>query len=249
MRVWLKLDSGMHRVGLLPDEFVEADRLLAKQPGIRELIHMTHFSSASTPPASVMEQQLSCFLRCRRTDSKAKVSLANSAALFARNDTHADWARPGIALYGVNPLGADNHVSLRAVMSFRTYVIAARKIGVGEAVGYNERWRSVRPSRIGTLGVGYGDGYPRHARVGTPIWIKGHRVPLVGQVSMDSMMVDLTDRDDVEIGDEAVLWGPELPAAAVAECADTISYELFTSLQRRVTRVYSEVPTGHRVPN
>lgn len=238
LRVWLKLDSGMHRVGLLPDAFLRADRLLSSHPGILELIHMTHFSSAEDPKPGIMEQQISRFLRCHNASSKANVSLANSAALIANRETHADWVRPGIMLYGVNPLGADNRLSLRAAMTLCTRIIAIREIGPGESVGYCGCWTSTRVSRIGTLGIGYGDGYPRHARDGTPVWINEQVVPLVGRVSMDSLTVDLTDCGHLAVGDEAVLWGPELPATTIAECANTISYELFTSIQGRVTREY-----------
>lgn len=238
LRVWLKLDSGMHRVGLSPDAFVKADRLLSGHPGVLELIHMTHFSSAGDDESQAMEQQMSCFWRCHEASSKAKVSMANSAALIARRETHADWVRPGIMLYGANPLGADHQLSLRAAMTLSARIIAVREIGIGESVGYNGRWTSARRSRIGTVGIGYGDGYPRHARNGTPVWINGHLAPLVGQVSMDSFAVDLTDCRHVAAGDEAVVWGPELSAITVADCASTISYQLFTSLQRRVTREY-----------
>jgi alanine racemase len=239
LRVWLKLDSGMHRVGLNCDAFVEADRMLSTHPGILDLIHMTHFSSADDAATQVTERQLSRFWACHNASSNAKVSLANSAALIANPATHADWVRPGIMLYGENPIGARCPVSLRAAMTVRARVIAIRDLEVGESVGYHARWTAARPSRIGTVGIGYGDGYPRHARNGTPLRINGHLVPLVGQVSMDSLTVDLTECGPVSVGDEAILWGPELPAAAVAECANTISYELFTSLNQRVPRLFS----------
>jgi alanine racemase len=238
LRVWLKLDSGMHRVGLSPDAFAEADHLLSRHPGVVDLVHMTHFSSAGDTTSTATESQMSCFWRCHRESSRAKASLANSAALLTRPDSHADWVRPGIMLYGDNPLRADHRVRLRPAMTLRASLISIRKIGVGEPVGYNCRWISGRISRIGTVGIGYGDGYPRHARNGTPVLVNGHRVPLVGQVSMDSLTVDLTDCGPVAVGDEAVLWGPELSVSSVAECADTISYDLFASLNRRVTREY-----------
>jgi alanine racemase len=234
----LKLDSGMHRNGLKPDAFVDADRVLSTHSGILELIHMTHFASASDTASGVTERQISCFLACRRATSKAKVSLANSAALITRPETHADWVRPGIVLYGENPLGAHHHMPTRAAMTLRAHVIAIREIGSGESVGYNGRWTSAKPSRIGTVGIGYGDGYPRHARNGTPVWVRGDLAPLVGQVSMDSLTVDLTDCGHVAVGDEAMLWGPELPAATIAKHADTIPYELFASLTSRVSREY-----------
>jgi alanine racemase len=241
LRVWLKLDCGMHRVGLNPDAFVEADRVLSGHPGILELIHITHFSSATETATRVMEQQIGCFWACHMASSKAKVSLANSAALIARPETRADWVRPGIMLYGDNPFGPRHPVPLRAAMTLRAHIIAVREIGAGESVGYNGRWTSARQSRIATIGIGYGDGYPRHARNGTPVWINGQLAPLVGQVSMDSLTVDATDCRHMAAGDEATLWGPELAASVVAEYANTIPYELFTSLQRRVGREY----TGH----
>lgn len=238
VRVWLKLDSGMHRLGLHPGAFVAADRQLSIRPGILELIHMTHFSSANRDSA-VMERQLSRFWDCHKVNSAAPVSLANSAALVATCKTHGDWVRPGILLYGENPPGACPPVGVRAAMTLRSRVIAIRQIGNNEPVGYNECWRSHRASQIATVGIGYADGYPRHARNGTPVWINGHFASLVGRVSMDSLTVDVTECGPVTVGDEAIMWGPELPAATVAECAHTISYELFTSVQQRVSREYS----------
>jgi alanine racemase len=239
LRVWLKLDSGMHRLGLDARAFVEADRLLVNHPGILELVHMSHFSSAGCLTATTMEKQISCFSACHHACSNAKVSLANSAALIARPETHGDWVRPGIMLYGENPLST-HQLPLRAAMKLRASVVATRDIGIGESVGYNARWTSARPSRIATVGIGYGDGYPRHARNGTPVWINGDLASLVGQVSMDSLTLDITDCGHVSVGDEAILWGPELRASTVAEHANTISYELFTSLNSRVSREYRE---------
>ena len=168
------------------------------------------------------------------------VSLANSAALIARPETHGDWVRPGIMLYGDNPLRTRHELPLWQAMTLRSRVVAIREIDTGESVGYNGRWTSARPSRIGTIGIGYGDGYPRHVCSGTPVLINGLRAPLVGRVSMDSLTIDVTGCGHVSAGDEVILWGPELPAAMIAECADTISYELFTSVTQRVMRHYDE---------
>ena len=242
LRVWLKLDSGMHRVGLTPETFVQADRALSGHSGISELVHMTHFSHADDITTVMMERQLSCFWACHKACSEAKVSLANSAALISRPETHADWVRPGIMLYGDNPLAAHHPVLLRPAMTVRAHVIAIRRIGSGESVGYSGRWTSSRPSLIGTIGIGYGDGYPRHAQNGTPVRINGRLVPLVGRVCMDSITVDLTDCEHVSIGDEATLWGHELPVATVANHANTISYELLTSITQRVNREYIDHP-------
>jgi alanine racemase len=240
LRVWLKLDSGMHRVGLSSEAFVAADRQLSRNPGVLDLVHMTHLSCAEDATGAMTRRQLSCFSACHEASSPASISLANSAALLARPETRVDWVRPGIMLYGSNPLGAQRDVRLRSVMTLRAHVIAIREIGVGESVGYNGRWTSTRRSRIGTIGIGYGDGYPRHARNGTPIWINGQVAPLAGSVSMDSLTVDLTDCGPVSVGDEAILWGTELAAATVAEYANTIPYELFTSLHARASREYLE---------
>jgi alanine racemase len=141
-------------------------------------------------------------------------------------------------LYGQNPLAQSHAVPLRPVMTLSARVIALRELPPGEAVGYNGRWTSARASRIAMLGIGYGDGYPRHAKNGTPVWIDGRNAPLAGRVSMDSIAIDVTDCERVAIGDEAQLWGPQLSAALVATWADTISYELFTGVTNRVPRIY-----------
>ena len=240
VRVWLKLDSGMHRLGFEPTAFVEADRLLRGIPGVTELIHMTHFSSADDNNSQVMDRQLECFARCHRENPAAPVSLANSAALLSRPETHADWVRPGIMLYGGGPPAA-RAAGVRPVMTLMANVLAVRSIDVGESVGYYGRWTSRRRSKIATVGIGYGDGYPRHAPSGTPVWINGQRAPLVGRVSMDSIGVDVTECGPVAVGDTVVLWGPQLPASEVAGPAGTIDYALFTAVSPHVTRVQSEV--------
>ncbi len=238
LRVWLELDSGMHRVGLAPRAFVEADQVLRACRGVLELVHMTHFSSADHAAPTVTSRQLAYFGGSHRVDSRSKVSLANSAALISRTETHADWVRPGIMLYGVNPFGARQPLPLIPAMTLKANIIAIREVQAGEYVGYNGRWLSHRASRIATVGAGYGDGYPRHAANGTPVLVKGVQVPLVGQVSMDSLAIDLTDTKDIWVGDEVVLWGAGLSAATVAEFSSTIAYELFTSVPQRVIREY-----------
>jgi len=236
LRVWLKLDSGMHRAGLDPSEFRRADALLRAHKGVVELIHMTHFASAGDE--SSRARQLECFMQCHAVNPDAPMSTANSAALIACADTRQQWVRPGIMLYGVNPLLGKSDVRLRPTMTMASYVISIRNIVAGESVGYDGRWTSTRASRIGTIGIGYGDGYPRHARNGTPILIRDRIVPLAGTVSMDSLMVDLTDHDDIAVGDEAILWGNRLPASVIAEHSGTIPYDLLACVTDRVMRVY-----------
>ncbi len=244
LRVWLKLDSGMHRNGLSSDAFIEADRVLSRHPGILELTHMTHFSSATNPASPVTDRQMLEFCLCHSASSEAKVSLANSAALISRCDLQADWVRPGIMLYGDNPLGPNHPIRMRAVMTLSSRIIAVRQIDSGESVGYDGSWSSDRVSRVATVGIGYGDGYPRHARNGTPVWINGQLSRLAGRVSMDSLTIDVTECGHVLVGDEVILWGPDLPVSAVAQYADTISYELLTSLSPRVTREYVSAASG-----
>lgn len=242
LRIWLELDSGMHRLGLGVDEFRAADAALRGTAGVAEIVHMTHFSSAEELGDTRTESQRARFDEAHR-DRPAATSLANSAALIARPETRGDWVRPGIMLYGDNPVAASHPLPLRPVMSLRAVVTAVRDLGPNESVGYNATWTTRRPSRIAALGIGYGDGYPRHAGSGTPVWLNGRVVPLVGRVSMDTISVDTTELDTVAVGDEAVLWGAELPAARVARHAGTISYELFTSIGSRVTREYLDPTT------
>jgi len=239
LRVWLELDSGMHRLGLAPAEFEQADRALRANPGTLELLHWTHFSDAEDLRADINDQQLAV-LHAARAQKDSAVSIANSASIIARADTHETWVRPGIMLYGVNPLAETHAHILHAVMTLRANVIAIRSVTKGEAVGYNRTWIAARDSVIATIGIGYGDGYPRHARNGTPVWLNGHCVPLVGRVSMDSITVDITDHADVHSGDEAELWGTHLSADTVARHADTISYALFTGVTARVDRTYTD---------
>ncbi len=238
LRVWLKLDCGMHRLGLDPDNFRTARQRLAALPGITELVLMTHFSTTHEIDSPVMARQIARFQAAVEGHPAAQLSAANSAVLIAHPALRLGWVRPGITLYGDNPLGIQHPLPLRAAMSLRAVVIAVRNIEAGESVGYDGCWTAARPSRIATVGLGYGDGYPRHAANGTPVWIRDQRVPLVGRVSMDSITIDVTDCAGVAVGDQVLLWGPELPVAVIAEWARTASYELFTGVGRRVTREY-----------
>jgi alanine racemase len=237
LRVWLKLDAGMHRLGLNAAEFDTAERRLRGHPGVLDVLHMMHFSSADDLASPANAAQVAAFRQCHG-DSRAEISMANSAALISKPEDRGDWVRPGIMLYGDNPLAATHPLPLRPVMTLRARILALRTVGIGESVGYGCTWTSQRQSRVATVGIGYGDGYPRHAATGTPVQVNGRRVPVVGRVSMDSIGVDVTDCAHVRIGDEVELWGEQLPAALVAQHAGTISYELFTALSTRVPREY-----------
>jgi alanine racemase len=236
LRVWLKLDSGMHRLGLDPTGFIAAERQLAALPGVTEVVHMTHFSSTHDLESAVTARQLACFAQCHAIAPARSVSVANSAALIARPELRTGWVRPGIMLYGDNPLAASHPLPLRPVMRLSARVLAIHQLAPGESVGYDSCWTAERASRVATVGIGYADGYPRQAPNGTPVWIGGQTVPLAGRVSMDSITIDVTDGTDVKVSDEATLWGPELPAAIVAGRVRTATYALFTGISRRVTR-------------
>jgi alanine racemase len=241
LRVWLKLDSGMHRMGLDAPGFIAADRVLSIATGVVELTHMTHFSDADSPGCSTMDRQVECFRAVHAGNAAAQASLANSAAILTRPEVHADWVRPGIMLYGGRPLSNPpaHATSLRTAMTLTARVVTVREVGTGEQVGYARQWTAARPSRIAAVGIGYADGYPRHAPNGTPVWINGAIAPLAGRVSMDTITIDVTDLPAVGVGDEVVLWGPPLAAAAVAAHAGTIDYELLAGLGPRVDRAYN----------
>lgn len=242
LRVWLKLDSGMHRLGLPPAAFAQAHRDLRDCPAVTQLLHMSHFASADEPDKPYTTQQLQCFEQLRRQLGAESVALsqANSAALIDRPESRADWVRPGIMLYGANPFGAGHPLALTAVMRLRANILALRDIPAGDPVGYGGDWVAPRPSRIATVGIGYGDGYPRHARNGTPVAVGEHIASLVGRVSMDSITVDVTGVPAVAIGDEVELWGTRVPVSEVARCAGTISYALLTGVTPRVPRRYHD---------
>jgi alanine racemase len=237
LRAWLKVDSGMRRAGLTVAEFEEADARLRRTAGVIEIVHMTHFSGADESDPASMEAQLNVFQAAHPSRPSVARSIMNSAALLRNKERDGNWVRPGVLLYGCNPL-PDNPVVVEPAMTLVSRVIAIRAVPRGASVGYASAWTAERPSRIATIGIGYGDGYPRHARTGTPILVNGEAAPLVGRVSMDSLAVDVTGLSKAEVGDEAVLWGPQLPPTVVAGCAGTISYELLTSVSARVERVY-----------
>ncbi len=234
---WLKFNSGMHRLGLTHDKFLEAHRILVSNQTISEPIFMTHFSSPENSDLSYTEQQRDMFL-AGTEPLRGATSLANSAAIIQHPSTHGDWVRPGIMLYGSNPVKHQQELMLQPAMTVKSKVVAIRTIAEGEGVGYNSTWRSEQPSRIATIGIGYGDGYPRHASNGTPVLVNGKRAGLVGTVSMDLITIDITGCGEVNIGDEVILWGNALKADEVAAHANTISYQLFTSLSKRVPRHY-----------
>jgi alanine racemase len=234
---WLKVDTGMNRMGVTtaraPQFF---QRLMACGNARKEIVTYTHFASADDVMSQQTAQQLAKFDALPFPTLR---SAANSAGVIAWPQAHYDWVRPGYMLYGNSPM-LDGHVnahSLQAVMTLTSAVISLRDVAAGDTVGYGGTWVAPRASRIATVTIGYGDGYPRHALNGTPVLVNGQRASLAGRVSMDMITVDVTDLEQVEIGSEVVLWGEGLPLADIAECANTIGYELTTRMPARTPRI------------
>jgi alanine racemase len=239
LNVWLKVDTGMHRLGLAPTAAPGIFASLRSAPSVGDMVLMSHFASADDIDNPFSAMQL------RRLDQvneslNAPISIANSAAIISQPDSHRSWIRPGIMLYGANPLGDQSAPQLKPVMTLRSRLLAVRTIAPGDSVGYNQTWTSMRTTRIGTIAIGYGDGYPRHARLGTPVLINGRRVPLVGRVSMDTISVDLGPEAKDASNDEAILWGEGLAVNEIADCADTIAYQLLTGVTARARFIYTD---------
>ncbi len=233
--LWLKLDTGMHRLGLDALQARTLRARLAAVAGVRLRAVMSHLARADEPEHPLTGQQRARLLR-QAGDWGLPLSLANSAAIFLDPAYHLDWVRPGLALYGISPFatGSGTELGLRPVMSLRGRVIALRSLRRGEEVGYGGGWRAPADTRLAIIAAGYADGYPRHAANGTPVWLAGGPRPLVGRVSMDMLCVDLGPDTPVRLGDEAVLWGRELAVETVARHAGTIPYELVCKLTPRV---------------
>ncbi|MBR9910803.1 MAG: alanine racemase [Gammaproteobacteria bacterium] len=240
LTVWLKADTGMNRLGLSPADLHSAHRQLQALPGVKPtLVLATHFAAADQLDSDFTPSQMARFETA--CDGLAGPrSLANSPALLAWPASHGDYVRPGIMLYGSSPFAGPqpNAAQLQPVMSLNSAVIAVREVAAGATVGYGRRWTARSPSRIATIAIGYGDGYPRHAPSGTPLLINGQRAALVGTVSMDMITADVTELDNIGIGSQVELWGKNLPVDEVAGWVGTIGYELLTRLSSRVARHY-----------
>jgi len=228
--VYLKLNTGMNRLGLAVAELDPALALLADRA---DVTLMTHFADADGRHG--IAEQRARFL-AMRGERSLPVSLANSAALLRYPEARGDWARPGIMLYGGSPFSEISAAALGLlpVMTLESALIAVRDISAGDHIGYGCTFTADRPMRVGVVACGYADGYPRHAPSGTPVLVAGRRTRTLGRVSMDKLCVDLTDLPKVSLGATATLWGEGLPADEVAAAAGTISYELFCAVTARV---------------
>lgn len=235
--VYVKLNTGMNRLGFRPEALGALREELAKSQAVGDITLMTHFAEADSPRMGGrgIDWQMQQF-SAMAGDWRGPVSLANSAAILRHPKTARDWVRPGIMLYGGSPFADESAESLglRPVMTLSSEVIAVQNLSAGERVGYGGTFEADRGMRVGVVACGYADGYPRHATTGTPVLVNGRRTRTLGRVSMDMLAIDLTDFREADVGTPVTLWGEGLPADEVATAAGTISYELFCALARRV---------------
>ena len=233
LQVWLKLDSGMHRVGLHPKDYQGAYQRLLASGKVGKIVLMSHFARADEPDSSSTAEQVAVFEQAR-AGLAAQVSLRNSPAVLGWPNVPSDWVRPGIMLYGATPFEQPVAAAqaLQPVMTLESRVISVRELPAGEPVGYGARFVSPRPTRVGVVAMGYADGYPRLAPNGTPVLVAGKRSQLIGRVSMDMLCVDLTDVPEAGLGSPVELWGKHVLASDVAIQAGTIPYQIFCNLRR-----------------
>ncbi|WP_027469047.1 alanine racemase [Deefgea rivuli] len=232
--IFLKLNTGMNRLGFPAESAAQSVTRLQQCQNVADITLMMHFATADEPELGISAQWQR--FQAATAGLNLPISTANSAAIFAFPEVQGDWVRPGVALYGSSPFAAKTAQSLglQAVMSLRSQVIGVQTLSAGDTVGYGATFTADQDMRIGIVACGYADGYPRHAPTGTPVWIAGQRTRLLGRVSMDMLCIDLTPWPHLDIGSRVELWGEHLPIDEVAAAAGTISYELMCALTARV---------------
>ncbi|SEA52857.1 alanine racemase [Nitrosospira multiformis] len=237
--VFLKLNSGMNRLGFTPTEFPAALEHLKANPAVRQITLMTHFACADEPDRNdSIAAQLQCFNLAAGGRYMPR-SLANSAAILRFPEAHADWVRPGIMLYGSSPLAhtTAEQLGLQPAMTVSSRIISVQTLRPNDGVGYGHAFRAGSSMRVGIVAGGYADGYPRHAPTGTPVLVKGRRTRIVGRISMDMLHVDLSEIEDAGVGSPVTLWGRGMPVDEVARAAGTLGYELLCAIAPRMQRV------------
>lgn len=233
---WIKVDSGMNRLGFRLEDFAAAYERLRRNARVHaDPTLVTHLASADDRRDAKTPAQLAAFSDATAGLPGAR-SIANSAGVLAWPAARADWVRPGLMLYGVSPFpsGTGADLGLRPAMTLRTEVIALKQVRAGETVGYGGSWTAPRDTRMAVVAAGYGDGYPRSTESGTPVLVGGRRAPLIGRVSMDMITVDITDLPPVSVGDPVVLWGSEIPVEEIATHARAIAWDLLCGVSQRV---------------
>ena len=239
-KFWLKVNTGMNRLGFRPDELPGVIAALEDAGQKSQLIgFVTHFACADDPDSTMTADQTRCFEAATALWPELMRSVGNSAAHFRPGQPLYDWSRPGIMLYGASPMIGKTgpELGLRPVMTLQAPLISTRTVQAGESIGYGASWVADQETRMGMVAIGYGDGYPRHAGTGTPAAVGGKRIRLLGRVSMDMLAVDLTMVPEAREGDPVELWGATVSVDEVAACAGTIGYELLTGVTSRVPRV------------
>ncbi|MEZ0470187.1 alanine racemase [Luteimonas salinilitoris] len=242
IRCWLKVDTGMHRLGFAPSSVRAVHARLCELPNVADGIAlMSHFASSDefadggAVDGAQTRTQLRVFAEAT-AGLPGPRSLANSAGVLGWPDAHADWVRPGGALYGISVVAGrpGRDFGLRPAMTLSTRLIAVNRIARGERIGYSGTWECPEDMPVGVAAIGYGDGYPRHAPSGTPVLVNGRPAQTVGRVSMDLTAIDLRGQPDARPGDPVLLWGDGLPVETVAEAAGTIGYQPVCSITGRV---------------
>ena len=246
LHIWLKMDSGMHRVGLAPACYQQDFMRLAAHANVANIIAMSHFANADNLKSVHTKQQISTLQHAVQALNIDEVSLANSAAILGWPQASANWSRPGIMLYGADPLSAnvlnqasikvpikiiDMQQSLRAVMQLSSKIISIRSIQKGDSIGYGSIFTAARDTIVGVVACGYADGYPRSA-TNAPVAVDGNMTKVIGRVSIDMLFVDLTDIATATVGSNVELWGDQVLANDVANAAGTIAYEIFCNVKR-----------------
>jgi alanine racemase len=239
LSIWLKVDTGMHRLGIDLDAAASLASEIQQLPQVGVVHWMTHLACADAPGDAATQAQLNAFATLPKVSGLR--SAANSAAVLAWPEAHQDVIRPGISLYGMNPFVSDAAqvaAQLRPVMTLKSALMSVRQLRVGDAVGYGGTWIASEAMPMGVVACGYGDGYPREVPSGTQVLLNGKPVPVIGRVSMDMLSVDLRSQPHAQIGDEVVLWGEDLPLEDLAASVGTIPYTLLTGVTARVPRVW-----------
>lgn len=240
IKIWLKINTGMNRLGLNLNAVaywlvkLASCKNVQGQPQL--MTHLANADDLNDNSTNVQCQRLHSIVGA----SGCTTTIGNSAGILGWSATHSDWVRPGIMLYGISPFNGTTgkHYDLQPVMTLRAPLIAKYHCATGATVGYASSYVCSESMPIGVIGIGYGDGYPRHAPFGTPVLLNNQRVPLIGRVSMDMLTVDLRTLPNARLGMEAVLWGEDLPAEEIATAAGTIAYQLVTGVTGRVQRLH-----------
>ncbi len=236
LQVWVKIDTGMHRLGIPVNNLSDVLlRLSNCSNAKKDLKLMTHLATANEKDNSLTQLQLEIFNQVS-DGLELEKTIANSAAVISFPEAHADWIRPGLMLYGVSPMldSQANEHGLKPVMALESEIISIQQLLKGDPVGYGATWRCPEDMPVGVVAAGYGDGFPRHARSGTPVLVSDVRCSLIGRASMDMLTIDLRNQPESKIGDKVVLWGESLPIEEIARYSETIPYELLCGVHKRL---------------